>query len=70
MYMGLKLAVWVLKLEVGAIDEVTIAIGYENHEESSQRRSPHDTCWAGPCRLFLTYIKIYIEGYTKLWAPS
>jgi hypothetical protein len=68
--MGLKLAAWALKLEVGAIDEVTIAIGYENREESSQRYSPHGTCWAGPCSLFLTYIIIYIEGYTKLWALS
>jgi hypothetical protein len=70
MYMGLKLAAWALKLEVRAIDEVTSAIGCENREESSRRRSPHGTCWAGPCSLFLTYIEIYIEGYTKLWAPS
>jgi hypothetical protein len=54
MYMGPKLAAWVLsliymdpklatcalRLEADAIDEVTIAIGCEDREKSSWRRSP------------------------------
>jgi hypothetical protein len=35
MYIGPKLAAWALRLEVGAIGEVTIAIGCEDREESS-----------------------------------
>jgi hypothetical protein len=40
MYMGPKLAAWALRLEAGSIDEVTIAIGCEDREESSGRRNP------------------------------
>jgi hypothetical protein len=36
MYMGPKLAAWALRLEAGAIGEVTIAIGYEDREKSSR----------------------------------
>jgi hypothetical protein len=35
MYMGPKLATWALRLEVGAIGEVTIAIGCVDREEST-----------------------------------
>jgi hypothetical protein len=36
MYIGSKLAAWVLRLEAGMIGEVTIAIGFEDREESSR----------------------------------
>jgi hypothetical protein len=47
-----ELAAWALRLEAGAIGEVTIAIGCEDREESSRRHSPQGTCWTGPCRFF------------------
>jgi hypothetical protein len=43
-YMGPKLTAWNLRLEAGAISEVTITIDCEDREESSRRRSPQDTC--------------------------
>jgi hypothetical protein len=46
MYMSPKLAAWALRLEAGAIDEVTIAIDCEDREESSRRCSPQGN--AGP----------------------
>jgi hypothetical protein len=76
MYMIPKLAAWALRLEAGAIDEVTIAIDCEDREESSRRRSPQGTCWAEPCSFFL---KIYrniwknvykIIGPLLIWAPG
>jgi hypothetical protein len=51
--MGPKLAAWALRLEAGVIGEVTIAISCEDREESSRRRNPQGTCWAGPCSFFL-----------------
>jgi hypothetical protein len=68
--MGPKLAAWTLRQEAGAIGEVTIAIGYKDHEESSRRCSPQGTCWIGPCSFFIKCIEIYVEGYTKLWTAS
>jgi hypothetical protein len=52
MYMGPKLVACALRLEAGAIGEVMIAIGYEDREKSSRRRSPQGTCWAEPCSFF------------------
>jgi hypothetical protein len=53
MYMGYKLAAWALRLEAGAISEVTIAIGSEDREESSRRSCPQGYVLGRALQFFL-----------------